>query len=183
MIESLAKSAQPLLDNPYIRRVRRNHGLEHATVHMLSHHLGNLSMAGRSDGGGFWLMGELETSQVEQAANEALRRLQNGEHQLAVHPNCGTSLMTTSAMVGLAALTGSFGVRRGALDYFSRLPTVILLALVAILASRSVGLKLQEHFTTLGDPGDLQIVRVERRQTKGIFGRPVTLHRISTVSS
>jgi hypothetical protein len=183
MIESLAKSAQPVLDNPYVRRVRRNHGLEHATVHVLSSHMSNLSVAGRSDGGGYWLMGELETSQVEQAANEALTRMRNGEHQLAVHPNCGTSLMTTSAMVGLAALTGSFGVRRGVLDYFGRLPTVILLSLIAILASRSVGLKLQEHFTTLGDPGDLRIVRIERKRTKGIFGKPVTLHRISTTSS
>jgi hypothetical protein len=69
------------------------------------------------------------------------------------------------------------------LDYFGRLPTVILLSLIAILASRSVGLKLQEHFTTLGDPGDLRIVRIERKRTKGIFGKPVTLHRISTTSS
>lgn len=36
MIEQLSKMAQPVLDMPFIRRTRRNHGLEHATVHVLS---------------------------------------------------------------------------------------------------------------------------------------------------
>src|SRR5581483_6864729 len=90
VIESLAELSQPFLNLPYVRRTRRNHGLEHATVHVL-----NKPVSGRSDAGGFWLMGDVSTSEVEAAAREALRRMQNGEHQLAVHPNCGTGLVTT----------------------------------------------------------------------------------------
>src|SRR5258706_10996068 len=85
-----------------VRPTRRNHGLEHATVHVLSSRIKNLSIAGRSDGSGFWLMGDVSTEQVESAAAEALKRMQNGEHELAVHPNCGTGLVTTGIMASMA---------------------------------------------------------------------------------
>lgn len=183
MIKELAKAAQPLLDAPYIRRVRRNHGLEHATVHMLAERVPNLSVAGRSDGEGFWLMGDLPTAQVESAAEEALRRMRGGDHKLAIHPNCGTSLLTTGTLVSLAALAGSVGVRRGALQYIGRLPSVILLSIVAIIFSRPLGLQLQEHFTTLGEVGDLQILSITRSERRGPKGGTITLHRIQTRSS
>lgn len=183
LIKSLAQAASPVLNLAYVRRVRRNHGLEHATVHLLSARVPNQGMAGRSDGEGFWLLGDLETAQVEAAAREALRRMQGGEHKLAIHPNCGTSLLTTGTMVGLVALGGSVGVKRGAAQYFTRLSTVISMSIVAILLSRPVGLQLQEHFTTLGDPGDLEIVSIERRESAGPMGGTMILHRITTRSS
>jgi hypothetical protein len=183
MLESLARAAQPLLESPYVRRVRRNHGLEHATVHVLAQYIPNLSVAGRSDVDGFWLMGDLPTEQVQRAAEEALRRMRNGERKLAIHPNCGTSLLTTGVLVGLAALTGSIGVRRGALQYISRLPSVILLSIAAIIFSRPLGLQLQEHFTTLGDPSDLQILSITRREGRGIRGGKIVFHRVQTRSS
>ena len=178
MIENLAELSQPFLNLPYVRRTRRNHGLEHATVHVL-----NKPVSGRSDAGGFWLMGDVEKSEVERAAREALRRMQNGEHQLAVHPNCGTGLVTTGIMASLAGLLGTVGMKRSPTDYMARLPTVVLLTIGAILVSQPLGLKLQEHFTTLGDPGDLQILDVRRESVTGITGRPITLHRVSTTSS
>ncbi|MCS6872045.1 MAG: DUF6391 domain-containing protein [Anaerolineae bacterium] len=183
MLKALAKAAQPVLESPYVRRIRRNHGLEHATVHVLAQYVPNLSIAGRSDADGFWLMGNVSTEQVQRAAEEALHRMRNGEHKLAIHPSCGTSLLTTGVLVSLAALTGSIGVRRGALQYFSRLPSVILLSIAAIIFSRPLGLQLQEHFTTLGDPGDLQIVSVTRREGRGLRGGKIVFHRVQTRSS
>ena len=38
----------------------------------------------------------------------------------------------------------------------------VLMAVVAIIVSKPVGMKLQERFTTDGDIGELQVVRVER---------------------
>jgi hypothetical protein len=183
VLESLAELAQPILDIDVVKRTRRNHGLEHATVHVLSSRIKNLSIAGRSDGGGFWLMGDVVTEQVETAVDEALRRMQNGEHDLAVHPNCGTGLVTTGIMASMAGLVGSIGVKRGATDYAQRLPTITLLTIGAIILSQPLGLKLQEHFTTLGDPGDLRVLTIERQTTTGIMGRPMTLHRVNTMSS
>jgi hypothetical protein len=183
VIENLAELAQPVLNIDVVRRTRRNHGLEHATVHVLSGRIKNLSIAGRSDGNGFWLMGDVSTEQVESAAAEALKRMQNGEHELAVHPNCGTGLVTTGVMASMAGLLGSFGVKRGMSDYVTRLPTVMLLTIGAIILSQPVGLQLQEHFTTLGDPGDLQILSIKKDTARGILGRPMTLHRVTTTSS
>ena len=48
MLKQLATAAQPVLDLPLIRRTRRNHGLEHATIHMLSNRIKTLQIAGRS---------------------------------------------------------------------------------------------------------------------------------------
>ncbi|HVO43969.1 MAG TPA: DUF6391 domain-containing protein [Aggregatilineales bacterium] len=181
MFQSLAEVARPVLDTDVVRRVRRVHGLEHATVHVLSGQIKRLSIAGRSDPEGFWLAGDVTTEQVERAAHEALDRMRAGEHDLAVHPNCGTSLLATGALTSLAAVVGSVGVRRGALDYVNRFSTVMLLMMGAVILSRPVGLQLQEHFTTLGEPGDLEIVGVQRRETTGPFGNPLVVHRISTI--
>jgi hypothetical protein len=178
MLEELATMAQPILDIPYVRRTRRNHGLEHATVHIL-----NKPISGRSDAGGFWLVGDVEAEEVAAAAKEALQRMRGGEHQLAVHPNCGTGLVTTGLLTGMAGLLGTIGMRRTISDYMARVPIVTLLAIGAIVVSQPLGLKLQEHFTTLGDPGDLEILNVERQTVAGLNGQPITLHRVNTTST
>ncbi|MEP7287434.1 MAG: DUF6391 domain-containing protein [Chloroflexota bacterium] len=183
MIESLAELAEPVLNIDFIQRTRRNHGLEHATVHVLSSKIKNLSIAGRSDASGFWLMGDVDTDQVRDSVDEALHRMQGGESQLAIHPNCGTGLVTTGIMASMAGLIGSIGIKRGATDYVGRLPTVMLLTIGAIILSQPLGLSLQEHFTTLGDPGNLRVLDIERDTTTGIMGGTITLHRVNTTSS
>ena len=52
-LERLADYAEPVTRHPYILRVRRNHGLEHATIHILNGQ--NYKLSGRSSGGGFVL--------------------------------------------------------------------------------------------------------------------------------
>ena len=71
-----------LLTSPLIKKLRRNHGLEHATVHVLNQRLGRLSLVGHSDWNGFTLYGPVDTSEIKLAANEALRRLRQGEADL-----------------------------------------------------------------------------------------------------
>jgi len=178
MFENLARMADPILNVDIVKRTRRNHGLEHATVHVL-----NKPISGRSDAEGFWLMGDVETGEVETAAHEALRRMRGGEHQLALHPNCGTNLLTTATMASLAALVGSIGTKRGAADLFGRLPTIVLLTVGAIVISEPVGMNLQKYFTTLGDPGNLEITGVRRQNMNNPLGGPITLHRVTTISS
>lgn len=183
MIRNIAEVAQPVLNFPYIRRIRRNHGLEHATAHMLATRINNLAINGRSDAGGFWLMCEVEQGDMEWAVNEALRRLSSGEEMLAVHPNCGTGLVTTAVMASMAGVAGSIGMKRNVEGYMSRLPMIILLTIGAIWFSHPVGLKLQEHFTTSGDPGDLEVLGVKRESLTGLRGEPISIYRVNTTSS
>lgn len=182
MIEQFAEQAQPILNLPVIRRTRRNHGLEHATITILSSRIKPLSMAGRSDGDGFLLFGEVPTEQVQSAVNEALRRMRKGEHSLAVHPNCGTNLVTTSFMASIAAMLGMIGVRRS--GWFNRLPLVMSFVSVAILLSQPLGLSLQRHITTDGDPADLEVIDITRKEVRMPLSEgTMTVHRVNTRSS
>jgi hypothetical protein len=166
---------QTILDQPPISRIRRNHGLEHATIHMLSRKFPKTSLAGHSDAGGFWLMGEVPTEAVHAAAEEALTRMRAGEHDLAVHPNCGTNFVTTGSAAGVAAAAAMFGAGRRWRDKLERLPLAMTLATVTLILAQPLGFMLQERITTSGQPGALEIVDVipSRR------GR-IQAHRVTT---
>ena len=169
---------QPLLDIPYIRRVRRNHGLEHATIHMMSRKIRDLRIVGRSDASGFWLIGDVTTDQVESAVSEALERMRGGDHKLAIHPNCGTNLVTV-AMLGTAATgVALLGADRERGGVFSRLPLIAIGIMFATLFGQPLGRQLQEHLTTLGDPGDLQVLDIKAATRAGM-----PAFRVSTTSS
>ena len=167
---------QDLLETPWLLRTRRNHGLEHATIHVLTQKNLRRSVAGHSDSGGFWLLGELNTKDTRSAVDEALARLRAGEGWLAIHPNCGTNLMTAGLVSGLAAAVAMRGAdQRDA--WLERLPLAILFSTLALLAARPLGTRLQQRFTTSCDPGPLQIVSIRRIQ-RGAH----TLHRVETHS-
>ncbi len=171
----ITQSARSLLDQGPISRVRRNHGLEHAALHVLAERFPGKPLAGHSDLGGFWIIGELETPEVISAVDEALRRLQAGERRLAVHPSCGTNFATAGALAGLAAGAAMFGAGRKLRDNFERLPAAILFATLALIVAQPAGMFLQEQFTTSGEPGELRVVEVKQRETVGL-----PAHRVVT---
>jgi hypothetical protein len=180
MLEQLAETARPFLNFPYVRRTRRNHGLEHASIHILGHK--NYRLSGRSDDGGFVILGDVPTDAVESAVNEALRRMRNGEHSLAVHPNCGTNLLTTGFLTSMVGIVGLGGRSRA--DSFNRLPYVMLLMMIAVLYSQPLGMNLQKYFTTEGDPGDLEVLSIKRSEVRMPFSSgPLTVHRVNTTST
>jgi hypothetical protein len=158
-----------------ISRIRRNHGLEHATLHVLAERNPRRSMAGHSDLGGFWIIGDLKTEEVQSAASEALSRLRNGEHELAVHPNCGTNFATAGILAGGVAALSMFGAGKRLRDKLERIPFAMTLATMALILSQPLGLRIQRELTTSGIPGSLEIVSVERKD-RGCM----KLHRVST---
>ncbi len=181
MLEQLADLARPALNWPYIRRTRRNHGLEHATITVLTARR-RVRLSGRSDDSGFVVLGDVPTAEVEAAVTEALRRMRGGERGLAVHPNCGTNLVTTGFLASLVGLIGLSGASRRA--GFNRLPLVMTLMMAVILYSQPLGLEIQRHFTTDGDPGDLAVLRIARREVRlPISDRPLVVHRVDTWSN
>jgi hypothetical protein len=84
-------SLKVLLNFPSVDHARRNHGLEHATVTLLTQKYPKVKLAGRSIVQGFYLYGQVSTDEVRVVATEALRRLKDGDAGLALHPNCGTT--------------------------------------------------------------------------------------------
>ena len=174
---SLQKSAayQTFVNTPWLSRIRRNHGLEHATLHVLAKRFPGKSMAGHSDTKGFWLLGDVPTEEVESAANEALERMKAGEKNLAVHPNCGTNFATAGTMAGLAGAAAMFGVGPRKRDKLDRLAMAATLATMALMVAQPAGTFLQKYFTTSGEPGSLEVVEIIPSQR----GR-VKAHRIIT---
>ncbi len=164
-----------LLETYPFGQIRRNHGLEHATLHILALRHPQLAAAGHSDAGGFWIVGKLSADEVRSAVDEALLRLRRGERQLAVHANCGTNLVTAGVMAGLASALAMFGAGQGRRDKLERLPLAISLATLALMIAQPVGLALQAHVTTSGDPGILDVVEVKTSQR----GR-LQAHRVVT---
>jgi hypothetical protein len=85
-------------------------------------------------------------------------------------------------MTSFAALTGTAGMKPSFLDRLSRLPTIILLSTLSLILSQPLGLALQQHFTTLGDPGDLVIDGVTRSEfSLPIIGQRLTVHFVRTL--
>lgn len=166
-----------LIELPGFARTRRNHGLEHATIHVLSKQNPGVRLAGHSDARGFWLLGELTTEQVRAGVEQALGRLRAGEGHLAIHPNCGTNLVTSGLAAGMAGAVAMAGSGPRNRDKLGRLPLAGLLATAALLLARPLGTRIQQQVTTSADPGDLEILDVTRGARAG-----VTAHRVSTWS-
>jgi hypothetical protein len=135
--------------------------LEHATIHVLSEKYSPLRVVGRSTFKGFYLYGDLTTDLVKEAAHEAQTRLQAGEHHLAIHPNCGTNLVASGSLAGLATflVLGASKKRR-----LEMLPSALIAAMGAVLLAQPLGPRLQASYTTMAELGDLRIKNVRREE-------------------
>jgi hypothetical protein len=89
--------------------LRRNHALEHATIVVMMEREPGRKLNGFSDDAGFFVQGVRSIAEVESAAREALRRLQAGEKGLAVHRNCGTTIVAANLLAAIFFL-GAFGI-------------------------------------------------------------------------
>jgi len=162
------------LDLPYILETRRNHALEHATLHVLATKYPNRNMAGHSNPTGFFILGDFPIDDIAWAVNQALTRLRAGESKLAIHANCGTNLATTV----LLATTLAWFVLRGAKSTLGRIlraPFAVMFALFGLVLSQPLGPAIQQRITTEADLGDLELMEI-RQSMRG----KVTAHRVIT---
>ncbi len=143
-----------------IRRVRRNHALEHATVTLLLERGIRPPLGGYSTRGGFWLFTRASEEIVAEAVNAAFERLTGGERELAVSPHCGTNL-ATGVMLGAFVSRLIMGRRKGK-DRVLRAPLAIAGAVAATVWGRRLGNDLQRRYTTLADLGDLEVSEIRR---------------------
>jgi len=168
-LERLALGERRLL-NLLITRIRQNHALEHATMHVLERSNPWLRLVGHSDWSGFVLYGKVDTQMLRRAVEEALDRLKAREDDLAVHPHCGTNLVAAA----LLACGAAYIVGRNSKSPLRRLASVVGAATTALVISRPLGLVLQRHVTTTSDLRGVWIEGV-RHQADG----PLVVHRVS----
>ena len=159
-----------------LSRTRRNHGLEHATLNLLAKTHPGQPYAGHSDGGGFWILGNIPTEVLSSTVSEALGKLKAGQKDLAIHKNCGTNLLVSGFAAGLAGAAGLIGVGKRTRDKFERIPVITLFSVIALIASRPLGPLLQKKVTTSGDPENLIIASISKHTLNG-----TPTHRIKTL--
>jgi hypothetical protein len=148
----------------FLSRIRRNHALEHATIHVLSSQYPKTPLVGRSDSRGFYLSTDLSKEIIFEGTQTALLRLRSGEKHLALHPNCGTNLLTAGVLSGSAAffsIQGSHNRR----ERLERLPLAIMSAIFGLVLAQPLGMRIQKYLTTDPNPGKLKIHSVEKIHT------------------
>ncbi len=156
-------------------KLRQVHALEHATVWVLSETQGqhdNDALGGLSTPDGFFLYGPVERYALQRAAQQALRRVQQGEWDLAVHPRCGTNLsvqllLATGLALGAATLLPK--------DPFSQLFSFGLATAATASLAPDLGQWTQRYVTT-AIPFNLAIADI--RPARDFGGRSAQFVRV-----
>lgn len=143
-------------------RIRQNHALEHATITILSGMIPDLRVSARSSSRGFIIFGDVDLGQLRRALNEALYRLQAGESQLAIHPNCGTNLVVGFAMLTAGTLLGMTSSRSR-----TRVASAAISSVAGLAAARPLGELVQKYVTTSPDLEGVHVIDIFRRKILG----------------
>jgi len=148
-----------ILDFPPFLATRRNHALEHASLHVLARKYKDQNMAGHSNPTGFFLFGDMSLEDIRNAINEATTRLRAGESGLAIHPGCGTNL-AASTLVPAAFAWAPFQGARSLRWRLLLIPVALMFAVFGYLLSKPLGPWLQRNVTTEADLGGMQVMDI-----------------------
>lgn len=152
------------------RILRRNHALEHATIVVMMERSPGRKLNGFSTDDGFFVQGVRSIEEVDSAAREAMQRLKNGERNLAIHRNCGTTIVAANLLAAVFFLA-ALGV-----GLYLSLPlgNLFLLVVAAMLLSFALrvplSLLLQRFVTTEQDLANAEVGWVEAASPKDLRG-------------
>ncbi len=141
---------------PGVESTRKHHAIEHATIAvLLERNRRPFGVLGRSDPGGFHIYSPFGVEEVESAVGEAMARLRAGERHLAVTNNCGTNIVATGVLAGLAAV---IGVGRSPERNW---PRALVAAIFGTMAAAPAGRWIQRHVTTEADIAGVAFVSIK----------------------
>jgi membrane protein implicated in regulation of membrane protease activity len=149
------------------RILRRNHALEHATIVVMMEKEPGRRFNGFSDDDGFFVQGVRSTEEVDAAAREAARRLKAGEKKLAVHRNCGTTIVAANLLAAVFFL-GAIGV-----GLYMQWPLYLLILggiALSLLLRVPLSLLLQRFVTTDPDLSNAEVGWVEAAKPQEMRG-------------
>lgn len=150
-----------IFDLPPYLATRRNHALEHATLHILARKYDEKKLGGHSNPTSFYIFGEIATEDIRDAVNEAMTRLRAGERELAIHPGCGTNVATSMILPATFALFPFQGQgSRSSRGRFLLLPIALLFGVFGFFLSKPLGPWLQRNVTTEADLGDMRVTEI-----------------------
>jgi len=149
------------------RILRRNHALEHATIVVMMEREPGRKLNGFSTDDGFFVQGVRSMEEVDSAAREALRRLRRGQKRLAIHRNCGTTIVAANLLMAVLFLASlGVGIYMGWPLYLMVVGSVI----VALLLRVPLSLVLQRFVTTDADLSNAEVGWVEPANPRDLRG-------------
>ncbi|HKH75362.1 MAG TPA: DUF6391 domain-containing protein [Rubrobacteraceae bacterium] len=149
------------------RILRRNHALEHATIVVMMQREPGRRFNGYSDDDGFFVQGVRSADDVDGAAREALKRLRAGEKGLAIHRNCGTTIVAANMLAAVFFLVAlGVGLYLGWPLYLLILGGVALSLLLRVPLS----LLLQRFVTTDSNLSNAEVGWVEPTRPQDMRG-------------
>jgi hypothetical protein len=148
-----------IFDLPPYLAMRRNHALEHASLHILARKYDEKKLGGHSNPTGFYIFGEIATDDIRDAVNEAVSRLRAGEKELAIHPGCGTNVATSMVLPAMFTLFPFQGTRSSR-GRFLLLPIALLFGVFGFFLSKPLGPWLQRNVTTEADLGEMRVMEI-----------------------
>jgi Domain of unknown function (DUF6391) len=149
------------------RVLRRNHALEHATIAVMMEREPGSKFNGFSTDEGFFVQGVRSKEEVDSAAREALRRLRGGEKKLAVHRNCGTTIVAANLLAAVFFLVAlGVGLYLGWDVYLLILGGIVLSLLLRVPLS----LLLQRFVTTDAELSNAEVGWVEPANPQDMRG-------------
>lgn len=153
------------------RILRRNHALEHATIVVMMEREPGRRFNGFSTDEGFFVQGVRSIEEVDSAAREALRRLRRGQKRLAIHRNCGTTIVAANLLAAVFFLA-ALGV-----GLYMEWPLYLLIlgsVVLSLLLRVPLSLLLQRFVTTDSDLSNAEVGWVEPANPRdlrgGVFG-------------
>ncbi|WP_071515728.1 DUF6391 domain-containing protein [Geitlerinema sp. PCC 9228] len=165
--------------------LRQVHALEHATVWVLSETsphrdrtpnppmgTDNQMLGGMSTESGFYLYGQVNKNQLENAVRTALQRITSGEWDLAVHPRCGTNLSVSLLLTAGFAVGANFFLPK---DPLTQLAGLGLAATTAATVAPDLGAIAQKYLTT-SIPFNLAFEEI--LPVEDMWGRPAHFVRL-----
>jgi uncharacterized protein YqhQ len=145
------------------QNLSQNHALEHATINVLEEKYGYNNLSGLAKETGFQISGQFDPYIVEEAAQEGLWRLQQGESDLVIHKRCGSSMVVANVVSALAFFVLLFMTKA-----FSLLNVMLALLLARVFGPR-LGVWVQKNFTTSADVENMEIVGVDLTKYSNSF--------------
>jgi len=144
-------------------KVRQNHALQHATIHVLERDLGIPQVEGMAYEDGFTLKGLAEPGVVYQAALKGLEKLKRGERDFAIHPKCGTTILVVNTIASVIFIAVLF--LTGNLTIIS-----VLVALVLAHLTGPFGGRLVQRYITTNPVPDLEVTGVSVQPARKVSG-------------
>ena len=153
------------------RILRRNHALEHATIVVMMEREPGRKFNGFSTNDGFFVQGVRSLEEVDGAAREAIERLKGGEKKLAIHRNCGTTIVAANLISAVAFLAAiGIGLYAGLAIGWELYFLVLGALAVAFLLRVPLSLFLQRFVTTDADLANAEVGWVEPAKANELRG-------------